>query len=109
MLVGQIAGFPSVWNCKHSGEGSLGHSRNVLNWGFLEERFGCLHSCFGTAVLTESPVITNSSCSENYMGEKEGEQMLGIPLHTVSWPLVTCAAPSEKCLLLMFALIFLLV
>lgn len=31
------------------------------------------------------------------MGEKEGEQMLGIPLHTVSWPLVTRAAPSEKC------------
>lgn len=73
MLVGQIAGFPSVWNCKHSGEGSLGHSRNVLNWGFLEEHFGCLHSCFGTAVLTESPVITNSSCSENYKGgERRG-------------------------------------
>lgn len=57
-LAGQIAGLPLVWNCKHSGEGSLGHSREILNWEFLEELFVCLHSCSGTAVLTASPVIT---------------------------------------------------
>lgn len=60
-LAGKIAGLPSVWNCKRSGEGSLGHSRKVLNWGFLEELLGCLHSCFGTAGLMVSYVNTDLS------------------------------------------------
>ena len=54
----QIAGLPSVWNCKHGGEGLLGHSRKVLNLGFLEELHRCLRSSLGTSVLTEPPVIT---------------------------------------------------
>lgn len=59
MLAGQIAGLPSAWNCKHSGEGSLGHSRKTLNWEFLEELLVCLHSSSGTAApQTAPPVIT---------------------------------------------------
>lgn len=58
-LARQIAGLPSAWNCKHSGEGSLGHSRKTLNWEFLEELLVCLHSSSGTAAAqTAPPVIT---------------------------------------------------
>lgn len=60
-LAGKIAGLPSVWNCKRSGEGSLGHSRKVLNWVFLEEPLWCLHSWFGTAGLMVPHVNTDLS------------------------------------------------
>lgn len=91
MLAGQIAGLPSAWNCKHSGEGSLGHSRKVLNWGFLEELLGCLHSSFGTAANR----VACDHCSvpsENYMRGK----MLNIPLHTVNWAVVMHAGTDNN-------------
>lgn len=65
---GRLQGLPSVWNCKHSGEGSLGHSRKILNWEFLEELLVCLHSSSGTAALTASPVITAPSRARIILG-----------------------------------------
>ncbi|KAI9544745.1 hypothetical protein NQZ68_001623 [Dissostichus eleginoides] len=83
MLAAQIAGLPSGWNCKHSGETSLGHSRKILNWEFL-----------GRAPLVFAFFLWDSSANsvscdhgpvprENYMRNR-GEQMLNIPLHTVN-------------------------
>lgn len=102
---GQISGLPLVWNCKHSREGSLGHSRKVLNWEFLEELLVCLHSSlWGSSA--------NSVCcdhcpvqSENYMRTNEGQQMLSIPLQTVNWTVVTQVQPVIS-LRPMFVLLF---
>lgn len=74
MLAEQIAGLPSVWNCKHSGEGLLGHSRKTLNWEFLEELLVCLHSSSGTTELTASTVITAPSQVRIILGEMKASK-----------------------------------
>lgn len=96
MLAGQIAGLPSVWNCKHSGEGSLGHSRNVLNWRILG-RVSRVFAFFlwdrgaNRVACDHSPVLR-----ENHQRGKEGEQMLIIPRRTENWETVMPACSESR-------------
>lgn len=84
MLAGQIAGLPSAWNCKHSGDGSLGHSRKLLASGILGRGSGVFAFSLWDSRANSVSVITALS-PVGIMRRNAGHQMLNTPLQMENW------------------------